>query len=70
MQDVSADVGASTVFSDIEVAKTFDALAAGGINIANVGRNELLPFMNLASSTGEDLTSVTDLLTGSMASFG
>lgn len=70
VQDVSADVGASTVFSDIEVAKTFDALAAGGVNIANVGRNELLPFMNLASSTGEDLTSVTDLLTGSMASFG
>ena len=70
VQDVSADVGASTVFEDLEVAKTFDALAAGGINIANVGRNELLPFMNLASSTGEDLTDVTDLLTGSMASFG
>ncbi|MFA5407788.1 MAG: phage tail tape measure protein, partial [Bacilli bacterium] len=70
VQDVSADVGASTVFSDIEVAKTFDALAAGGIDISNVGRNQLLPFMNLASSTGEDLTDVTDLLTGSMASFG
>ena len=70
VQDVSAEVGASTVFSDIEVAKTFDALAAGGIDITNVGRDQLLPFMNLASSTGEDLTKVTDLLTGSMASFG
>lgn len=70
VQDVSADVGASTVFSDIEVAKTFDALAAGGVDISNVGRTQLLPFMNLASSTGEDLTKVTDLLTGSMASFG
>ena len=70
VQDVSADVGASTVFSDIEVAKTFDALAAGGVDISNVGRTQLLPFMNLASSTGEDLTSVTNLLTGSMASFG
>ena len=70
VQDVSADVGASTVFSDIEVAKTFDALAAGGVDISNVGRTQLLPFMNLASSTGEDLTDVTNLLTGSMASFG
>lgn len=70
VQDVSADVGASTVFSDIEVAKTFNALAAGGIDISNVGRTQLLPFMNLASSTGEELTDVTDLLTGSMASFG
>ena len=70
VQDVSADVGASTVFSDIEVANTFDALAAGGVDISNVGRTQLLPFMNLASSSGEDLTDVTNLLTGSMASFG
>lgn len=70
VQDVSAEVGASTVFSDIEVANTFNALAAGGVDISNVGRTQLLPFMNLASSTGEDLTKVTDLLTGSMASFG
>jgi len=70
VMDVSADVGASTVFDDLQVAKTFDALAAGGVDISNVGRTQLLPFMNLASSTGEDLTAVTDLLTGSMASFG
>lgn len=70
VMDVSADVGASTVFDDLQVAKTFDALAAGGVDISYVGRTQLLPFMNLASSTGEDLTRVTDLLTGSMASFG
>ncbi len=70
VMDVSADVGASTVFDDLQVAKTFDALAAGGVDISNVGRTQLLPFMNLASSTGEDLTDVTNLLTGSMASFG
>ena len=70
VMDVSADVGASTVFDDLQVAKTFDALAAGGVDISHVGRTQLLPFMNLASSTGEDLGDVTNLLTGSMASFG
>ncbi len=70
VMDVSEELGASTVFTNKQVAETFDVLAAKGVKIADVGTSELLPFLDLAAATQSDLASVTDLVTGSINAFG
>jgi len=70
IMDVSGKLGASTVFSPTEVAKTYDVLAAAGVNVANVGENELLPFLNTASATGESLADSTETVLGYINAFG
>lgn len=67
---VSEELGASTVFTNKQVAETFDVLAAKGVKIADVGTSQLLPFLDLAAATQSDLANVTDLVTGSINAFG
>ena len=67
---VSNELGASTIFNPTEVAQTYDVLAAKGANVAAIGKNELIPFLDLAAATQSDLASVTDLVAGSINSFG
>jgi len=70
IMDISQELGSSTIFNPTQIAETYDVLAAKGVNVANVGKTELLPFLDLAAATQSDLASVTDLVTGSINSFG
>lgn len=70
VESVSRDLGASTIFDPTEVAKTYDVLAAKGVNIATIGKTQLLPFLDLAAASQSDLASVTDLVAGSINAFG
>ena len=67
---ISNDLAATTVFDPSQVANAFDILAAKGSDISKIGRDELLPFLDLAAGTQTDLASATDLVTGAINSFG
>lgn len=69
--DVSRELGQATVFDPTDVAAAYDALAGAGQNVANIGKNELLPFLNLASTDMEfGLGRTTELTMGMMNSWG
>jgi TP901 family phage tail tape measure protein len=68
---ISRELGQATVFDPTDVAAAYDALAGAGQNVAKIGKDELLPFLNLASTDMEfGLGSTTELVMGIMNSFG
>lgn len=69
LSNKARDLGASTAWSATQVADAMGYMALAGFDteeiLASVGS-----MLNLASASGEDLATVTDILTDSMTAFG
>lgn len=70
IDEVAQAIGKSTIFSATETANAIYDIASAGEDVANLTADQLIPIMNLASGTQYDLTEATELVTGTMASFG
>ena len=70
IDEVAQAIGKSTLFSATETANAIYDIASAGEDVANLTADQLIPIMNLASGTQYDLTESTELMTGTMASFG
>lgn len=63
------EMGASTKFSATESAEAFQYMAMAGWKTADM-LNGIDGIMNLAASSGEDLASVSDIVTDALTAFG
>ena len=70
IDDVAQTIGKSTIFTATETANAIYDIASSGEDVANLTAEQLQPIMDLAAGTQYDLTESTELLTGTVATFG
>ena len=67
---IAQKLGADTVFSSEEAAQAMYNLASAGYDVAAMGYEGLLPFLNLASATQSDLAFTTEFMAATLSIFG
>jgi len=70
MSVLARELGEKTVFSATQAADAMYDLASKGLDPASMSFEEMVPFLNLASSTQADLKTSTEVLTSTMRAFG
>lgn len=69
LRDKAIEMGAKTKFSATESAKAFKYMAMAGWDTKDM-LNSISGVMNLAAASGEDLGTVSDIVTDAMTAFG
>lgn len=69
LQDKAREMGAKTRFSASEAADAFQYMAMAGWDVENM-MGGISGVMNLAAASGEDLATVSDIVTDAMTAFG
>jgi len=69
MEDLAMTLGQTTVFSASEAANAFYDLSSKGFDVAAMSVEQLKPMLDLAAATQSDLTSTTEILTGTLRGF-
>ena len=70
IEEVSKELGRTTVFSASEAANAFYDLASAGYDVANMAKSDLQPILDVAAGTQSDLTKTTEVLTSTLGQFG
>ena len=69
LSDKAQELGATTAFTSTEVGKAMEYMAMAGWSTDEV-LSSVSGVMNLAAASGEDLATVSDIVTDSMTAFG
>jgi len=66
---VSRELGRSTVFSALDVAKAFYSLASAGLDVSKITEKELEPILNYAAATQTELDEATQAVLVTLKQF-
>jgi len=69
IMDVSKALGKETVFGAKDVAASFYSLASAGYEVANMTKQDLIPFLNYAAATQSTLKDATYAVSTSLKAF-
>lgn len=72
LEEKAKELGATTSFTATEVGKAFEYMAMAGWGSDGVDKmiNSVDAIVNLTSATGEELSTISDIVTDAMTSFG
>lgn len=69
LEALAKELGITTVFSATEAAEAMYDLASKGFDVANFSLEELIPLLDLAAATQDDLTHATQTVTGTLRAY-
>ena len=70
MMEMSKVLSRETVYSALEIQKSFYQLASAGLDVAKITRQQMLPILNYAAATQSDLENATEDVLTTMKAFG